>query len=88
MSNSGVDVFSKQARFQDLGPIPSNRGDLQGWPIIKDFFLSLIFRLEVFVQLWCQRFFKTGEVSGHGTNSIEQRGPARVANHKGFYFYR
>ena len=25
---SVVNVFSKQARFQDLGPIPSNRGDL------------------------------------------------------------
>ena len=37
MSNSGVNVFSKQARIQDMGPIPSNRGDLQGWPIIKDF---------------------------------------------------
>ena len=37
MSNSGVTVFSKQARFQDMGPIPSNRGDLQGWPITKNF---------------------------------------------------
>ena len=37
MSNSGVNVFSKQARFQDMGPIPSNRGGLQRWPIIKDF---------------------------------------------------
>ena len=37
MSNSGVNVFSKQARIQDLGPIPSNRGELQGWPITKDF---------------------------------------------------
>ena len=37
MSNSGVNVFSKQARFHDLGPIPSNAGDLQGLPIIKDF---------------------------------------------------
>ena len=37
MSNSGVNVFSKQARFQDLGPVPSNAGDLHGWPIIKDF---------------------------------------------------
>ena len=26
MSSSGVNVFSKQARFQDLGPIPTNRG--------------------------------------------------------------
>ena len=41
MSNSGVDVFSKQARFQDLGPIPWNAGDLQGWPIIK-YFISIV----------------------------------------------
>ena len=41
MSNSGVNVFSKQVRFHDLGPIPSNAGDLQGWPIIKDF-LSIV----------------------------------------------
>ena len=36
-----VNVFSKQARFQDLRPIPSNAGELQGWPIIKDF-LSIV----------------------------------------------
>ena len=41
MSTSGVNVFSNQARFQDVGPIPSNAGDLQGWPIIKDF-LSIV----------------------------------------------
>ena len=63
MSNSGVNVFSKQARFHDLGPIPSNAGDLQGWPIIKDFFLSLSFVLEIYVQFWCQQFLETGEVS-------------------------
>ena len=38
MSNSGVNVFS---RFHDLGQIPSNRGDLQGWSIIKGF-LSIV----------------------------------------------
>ena len=43
MSNSGVNVFSKQARFQDLGPIPSNVGDLQGWPIIKGFLFIVNF---------------------------------------------
>ena len=41
MSNSGANVFSKQARFHDLGPVPSNGGDLQGWPIIKGF-LSIV----------------------------------------------
>ena len=37
MSNYAVNVFSKHARYQDMGPIPPDRGDLQGWPIIKDF---------------------------------------------------
>ena len=88
MSNSGVNVFSKQARSHDLGPIQSNAGDLQELPIIMIFFLTSIFILEIYVQFRCQRFLETGEVSGHGTNFIECRGPVRVANHKGFYFYR
>ena len=41
MSNSGVNVFSKQARFHGLEPIPSNAGDLQGWPITQGF-LSVV----------------------------------------------
>ena len=50
--------------------------------------LSLIFMLEFYVWFCGQRFLETGEVLEHGTNSIECRGPVRVANHKGFYFYR
>ena len=42
--------------------------------------------LEIYVQFWRQRFLETGEDSGPGTNSIEQKGPVRVANHKGFSF--
>ena len=82
MSKSVVNVFSKQARFHDLGPIPSNRGDLRGWPIIKGFF-SIMW--EIYVQFWCQRFLESSEVSWPGTNSIECRGPARMASHKGFF---
>ena len=82
MSNSGVNVFSKQARFHDLGPIPSNPGTCKGGQSHRILFLSLIFLLEIYVQLCGQRFLETGEVSGHGINSIEQRGPARVTNHK------
>ena len=41
MSNASVNVVWKHPRFQDMGPIPSNAGDLQGWPIIKDF-LSIV----------------------------------------------
>ena len=37
MSNSGVNIFSKHARFHGLGPIQSNAGYLQELPIIKDF---------------------------------------------------
>ena len=43
MSNSGVNVFFKHARFHDLGPIQSNAGDLQGWSIIKDFLSDVNF---------------------------------------------
>ena len=85
MSNSVVNVFSKQARFQDLGRI---QGNCKGGQSHRIFFLSLIFMLEIYVQLCGQRFLETGEVSGPGTNSIEFRGPVRVANHIGFSFYR
>ena len=43
MSNSGVNVFSKQAMFHDLGPIQSNAGYLQELPIIKDFLSNVNF---------------------------------------------
>ena len=88
MSNSVVNVCSKQARFQDLGPIPSNAGDPQGWPITKDFISIVNFHAGNLVQFCGQRFLETGEVSGSGTNSFECRGPARVANHTEFYFHR
>ena len=41
MSNYVVNIFLKHARFQDLGPIPFNRGDLQGWRITHAF-LSIV----------------------------------------------
>ena len=41
MSNFGVNVFSKQAGFHELEPIPSNAGDLQGWSSINNF-LSIV----------------------------------------------
>ena len=49
-------------------------------------FLSLIFMLEIYVQICGQRFLEAGEVLEPGTNSIESRGPAMVANHIGFSF--
>ena len=133
MSNSGVKVFSIQARFQDMEPLPSNRGICKGdqsyigfcivvfqagnlGPIMwspfsrnfrvlrtwdqfhptggifkgdqshRVFFISLIFMLEVYIHFCGQRFLETREVSGPGTNSIEHRGPVRVANHIGFLY--
>ena len=56
MSNSGVNVFSKQARFQDMGPIPSNRGELQGWPIIKDFSFQRYIHVENIGQIVVLKF--------------------------------
>ena len=56
MSNSGVNVFSKQARFPDLGPIPSNAGDLQGWPIIKEFSFQRYFHVENLGQILVSKF--------------------------------
>ena len=81
MCNSVVNVCSKQARFQGLGTIPSNAGDLKGWPITNHFLSFVNFEAG-------QRFLETGEVSGPGNNSIESRGPVRVANHMGFSLYR
>ena len=49
MCNSMVNVFSKHARFQDLGTIPSNAGDLQGWPAINDFFSIVNFHVGKFM---------------------------------------
>ena len=135
MPNSVVNDFSRQARFQDQGPIPSNRGESKcdqshsflavvgfqaeklcpimwstfsrnrrGFRTWDQFhrirgtckggqshgilFISLIFMPEIYVQFCGQRFLEAGEVSAPGTNSIESRGPVRVANHMGFSFYR
>ena len=37
MSNSVVNVISKQAKFQEMGQIPSNKGGLQEFPIIQGY---------------------------------------------------
>ena len=88
MSNSVVNVFSKQARFHDMGPIHRIEGSCKGGQSHGIFLLSLIFMLEIYFQFCRQRFLESGEVSGAGTNSTEFRGPVRVANHTGFSFYR
>ena len=73
--------LSKHARFQDLGPIPSNEGDLQEWPIIEGFLSTVDFQAGNLCPILWSMFLETGEVSGPGTNSIETRGSPRVANH-------
>ena len=86
--NSVVNVFSKHARFQTWDQFHRIQGTCKGGQSHGVFFLSLIFMLEIYIQFCGQRFLETGEVSGPGTNSIEQRGPVRVANHIGLTFYR
>ena len=81
MSNYGVNVFSKQARFQTWDQLNRIQRTCNGGQSYRILFLSLIFMLESYVQFWCQRFLEAGEVSGPGTTSIEQRGPVMVANH-------
>ena len=56
MTNSGLNVFSKQARFHDLGPIQSNAGDLQELPIIKDFLSNVTFHLLNLCQILVSTF--------------------------------
>ena len=71
MSNYGVSVFSKQARFNDLEPILLNAGDRQGWPITQGFLSVVILYVGNLCPILVSTFLETGEVSGHGTNSIE-----------------
>ena len=56
MSNSGVNVFSKHARFHDLGPIQSNAGYLQELPIIKDFLSNVTFHVSSLCQILVSTF--------------------------------
>ena len=88
MSNSGVNVYSKQARFQDMGPIPSNRGDLQGWPFIKDFLSIVIFPVENLCPILVSTFSRNRRGFRTWDQFHRTEGPVRVANHKGFSFYR
>ena len=71
MSNFVVNVFSKPARFQERGQFHRIERTCNGGQSYRILFLSLIFRLEIYVQLCGQRFLETGEVSGPGANSIE-----------------
>ena len=79
-------TFSRSRRgFRTWDHFHRTEGTCKGGQSHRIFFLSLIFMLEIYVQLCGQRFLEAGEVSGLGTNSIESRGYVRVANHKGFF---
>ena len=80
--------ISKQGGFGTWDQFHRIQGICKGGQSHGILFLSLIFMLEIYVQFCGQRFLEAGEVSGPGTNSIESRGPVRVANHMGFSFYR
>ena len=56
MSNSDVIIFSKHARFHDLGPIQSKAGDLQELPIIKDFTSNVTFHVLNLCQIMVSTF--------------------------------
>ena len=65
-------TFSRNRRgFRTWEQFHRIQGTCKGGQSHGIFFLSLIFMLEIYVQLCGQRFLETGEVSGPGTNSIE-----------------
>ena len=79
-------TFSRNRRgFRTWDQFQRIHGTCKGGQSHTIFVLSLIFMLEIYVQFCGQRFLETCEVSGPGTNSIECRGPVRVANHKSFF---
>ena len=87
MSNSGVNVFSKQARFHDLGPIQSNAGDLQVLTNIKDFLSNVNFDVVNFCQILVSTFSRNRRGLMTWVQFHRTEGTCKVANHKGFYFY-
>ena len=83
MSNFGVNFSRKRRGFRTWNQYHRIEGISKRGQSYGVFFTSLIFRPEIYVQFCGQRFLETGEVSGPGTNSIQQRGSVRVANHEG-----
>ena len=86
MSNSGVNIFSKQARFYDVGPIPSYVGDLQGWPIIKDFLSIVNFHVGNLCQILVSTFSRNRRGFMAWDKFNRMQGTCGVADHKGFSF--
>ena len=57
MSNLVVNVFSKHARFQDLEPIPSNRGDMEEFPIMQNYLYIVDFQAGYLCPIMWSTFF-------------------------------
>ena len=70
MQNLRVNVFSKLAMSQDLGPIPCDRWVSKGGLMHLLFFLSSNNSLEFYAEFEGQRFLETGDVSRPGTTSM------------------
>ena len=79
MQNLGVNVFSKQAMSQALGPTPCHQEDLQGWPNAFAFLSIVKYQFGILCKISSQRFLETGDVSRPGTNSMSLGGSPRVA---------
>ena len=47
-----VNVFSKLAMYQGLGPTPHDQEDLQGWPNAFDFLSIVKYRFRILRKIW------------------------------------
>ena len=74
-----VNVFSKLAMSQDLGPISRRQEDPQGRPDTFAFFLSSNVTLECYAKFEGQRFLEPGDVSIPGTDFASSGASPRVA---------
>ena len=70
MQNLRVNVFSKLAMSQGLGPNTRGHGDLQGWSNAFAFLSIVIYQFGNHAQTFGQRFLETGVASRPGTKSI------------------
>ena len=71
MQNLRVNIFSKLAMPQYLGPIPCDWGDLEGWPNAFPFLSIVKYQFGIFFwKFEGQRFLETGDVPRPGTNSM------------------
>ena len=65
-----VNVFSKLAMSQELGPIPCDQEGLQGWPNAFPFLSIDKYQFEFYAKFEGRRLIETGDVSRPGTNCM------------------